>query len=187
MSQHRSSKLIDWFDFSFKRTLLSFNDSYESLKKRQNIIKIIKQLTLSSLLCMIFVAFSSLCFVFQHRKANFFVIFSSCLVVGSSSCLDCCFGLSPHHSTSFHGFDYCLHFFILFIPNLKSPIFPKVKQITIFIESTLHDVFVYKEGAATYFSALKKTCFFLVGVITKFLNSMKSKYFEIIEYLYDVH
>ena len=48
-------------------------------------------------------------------------------------------------------------------------------QITNFFESTLHDIFVYKEGAFTYFSA--KCMFFQVDDINKFSYSMIFKYF----------
>ena len=53
-------------------------------------------------------------------------------------------------------------------------------QITIFIESTLRDVFVYQEGAFTYFFHTQKDRFSQVDVTTKISDSMMFKYFEFI-------
>ena len=59
-------------------------------------------------------------------------------------------------------------------------------------ESTLHDIFVYKAGAFTYFFALKKTCFLKSIILQKFWNqwysnilkSMIFKYFDDIKLMY---
>ena len=40
------------------------------------------------------------------------------------------------------------------------------------MQLTLQDIFVYKEGAVTYFFLTLKVLFSKVGIITKFLNSM---------------
>ena len=50
----------------------------------------------------------------------------------------------------------------------EGPVFQWSFQVTIFIESTLRDVFLHKVGAVTYFSALKKSCFLKSVLLVNF-------------------
>ena len=54
------------------------------------------------------------------------------------------------------------------IPQLNSPVFKWPLQVTIFIESTLRDIFVNKMGAVTYFSLFKKSCFLKLVLLVNF-------------------
>ena len=56
----------------------------------------------------------------------------------------------------------------LFIPHLKSTILPKLFINYNFYWITLHDVFVYKARAVTYFFALKKYGFLFLALLLNF-------------------